>query len=340
MRRLLIACVLVLAAGQCRACDVPVYRYALEHWKPDAYPIFIIHQGPMDAASQELVAAMTTSHANLAVQTIDSDHPADEAERNLGQANPCGEGPRVVVRLPGAAKAVAWDGLWNAETAAALTDSPCRRRIADRLLAGGAAVWVLLQTGRREQDDAAAARIQGELDRPSADGQPPLPCSLVRVARADPAEKLLVETLLSSEADLRGRDEPIAFPVFGRGRVLYALVGAGVNAHNVRHTLDFLVGGCSCTIKRENPGVDLPLNADWSVITPTTPEERPESPAPADEIVPLTPLPRKPARAALAPPPAPTQGLGLWLTVGVVMAAVLVVITGWLASRSSRRRPR
>ena len=39
-----------------------------------------------------------------------------------------------------------------------------------------------------------------------------LACALVRVSRGDPAEKLLVETLLSSEPDLHGRDEPMAFP--------------------------------------------------------------------------------------------------------------------------------
>ena len=201
-----------------------------------------------------------------------------------------------MVRLPGAANVVVWDGPANAAAVAAVTDPPCRRRIADRLLAGDAAVWVLLQCGRRDEDDAAADRVQQELNRMSADGQPPLTCSLVRVSRIDPAEKLLAETLLCTEPDLHGRDEPMAFPVFGRGRVLYALVGAGVNADNVRHTLDFLVGGCSCTIKRQNPGVDLLLTADWSVIAPTTPEEAPTTAAPADEIVPLTPLPRKAAR--------------------------------------------
>ena len=332
---ILTVCVLTLAAAPGRACDIPVYRYALEHWNPDSYPVAIIHHGPMDSAKEGLLAALGAVHANLTVRAIDADHPADESERNWCQADP-GGGPRVVVRLPGAANAVVWDGPWNTDAVAAVADSPCRRRIADRLLAGDAAVWVLLQTGRREADDAAADRVQKELSRPAADGQPPLPCSLVCVTRADPAEKLLVETLLSTEPDLHGREEPMAFPVFGRGRVLYALVGAGVNADNVRHTLDFLVGGCSCTIKRQNPGVDLLLTADWSVVAPTTPDETPAPTPPADEIVPLTPLPRKAVRPAAPESIAPARGPDFWLVGGVGLAAVLVAATGWLALRSKK----
>ena len=146
-----------------------------------------------------------------------------------------------------------------------------------------------------------------------------------------------METLLSTEPDLRGRDEPMAFPVFGRGRVLYALVGAGVNAENVRHTLDFLVGGCSCTIKRQNPGVDLLLTADWGPVVPAPPEESAGLSA-AAEIVPLTPLPRKPARPAVtdSAEAAPSYGVSFWLTVGVGAAVVLVLATGWLALRQKK----
>ena len=145
-----------------------------------------------------------------------------------------------------------------------------------------------------------------------------------------------METLLSSEPDLHGRDEPMAFPVFGRGRVLYALVGAGVNADNVRHALDFLVGGCSCTIKRENPGVDLLLTADWSVITPTTPEETAAAPTSPDES--------RPADAVAAPArrrPAAAVAFGRAGSLADRRrdrAAAAVLATGWFAIQSARRR--
>jgi hypothetical protein len=318
---------LIGAAFPCRACDVPVCRYALEHWTPDAYQVAVLHRGPLDAEGKALIAALENrSLVNLVVQTVEDDHVADE--------------PLLVVRFPVASRVhgTAWEGRLTADAVASLTDSPRRRDIADRLLGGDEMVWVLLQTGRKEADDAAAACIEQELKRPMDEGQAPLRSSLVRVSRGDPSEKLLTETLLSTEPDLRGRDEPMAFPVFGRGRVLYALVGAGINTETVRHALAFLTGGCSCTVKRENPGVDLLLTADWSVITPTTPEEAPPAPAAVLDLVPLTPLPATRRTAPAAVPETPVNGSRSWLLGAAALAGLLTIGTGWLALRS-RRRP-
>jgi len=57
--------------------------------------------------------------------------------------------------------------------------------------------------------------------------------------------------------------QPIAFPIFGRGRVLCALVGDEIKKENVEEICYFLVGGCSCQVKEANPGWDLLLSADW-----------------------------------------------------------------------------
>ena len=69
--------------------------------------------------------------------------------------------------------------------------------------------------------------------------------------------------LLGSEEDLAESKEPIAFPIYGRGCVLYALVGKGINAETIDEACAFLVGPCSCIVKEENPGVDLLVSADW-----------------------------------------------------------------------------
>jgi hypothetical protein len=320
---------LVVAALPCWACDVPVCRYALEHWTPDAYQVTVLHRGPLDAESKALITALENrSLVNLVVQTVEDDQVAD--------------GPRLVVRFPAASRVqgTAWEGRLTASAVASLTDSPRRRDIADRLLHGDEMVWVLLQTGRKDADDAAATCIEQELKKPADEGQSPPPSSLVRVSRGDRAEKLLTETLLSTEPDLRGRDEPMAFPVFGRGRVLYALVGAGINAETVRHALAFLTGGCSCTVKRENPGVDLLLKADWSVITPTTPEETAPAPAAVVDLTPLTPLPATRRTAPAPVPETPVSGSRPWLLGAATLAGLLTIGTGWLALRSRRRTAR
>jgi hypothetical protein len=72
--------------------------------------------------------------------------------------------------------------------------------------------------------------------------------------------------LLSTEPDLPFIKAPMAFPVFGRGRVLYALVGKGIKKKLIEETCNSVIGWCSCTIKEDNPGADLLFAADWEKI--------------------------------------------------------------------------
>ena len=104
--------------------------------------------------------------------------------------------------------------------------------------------------------------------------------SVISLRRDDPREQFLVDSLLSSEADLGELAEPMAFPVFGRGRVLYALVGSGIDSKTISDASDFLAGPCSCQVKEQNPGFDLLLVHDWSksigdtLVSSPAPEER------------------------------------------------------------------
>ena len=35
------------------ACNVPVFRYALERWPADPYEVFVLHEGALDAEAQQ-----------------------------------------------------------------------------------------------------------------------------------------------------------------------------------------------------------------------------------------------------------------------------------------------
>ena len=105
--------------------------------------------------------------------------------------------------------------------------------------------------------------------------------SVVTLDRADPLEAFLLRTLNYSEADLP-ENEPLAFPVFGRGRVLYGLVGAGIMPETLATACKFMAGPCSCQVKNQNPGFDLLLAHDWeravagSMISDALPDETAE----------------------------------------------------------------
>jgi hypothetical protein len=152
------------------------------------------------------------------------------------------------------------------------------------LLSGEVAVWVLVGTGLEQKDRRARESLNTHLKQASAtlripetgvdvNGNPvevkdfntyPVRFGLIEIARNDPEEELLVRSLLNSEADLGGYDEPMAFPVFGRGRALYALVGDGIQEKNIRETCESMLRWCSCEIKSMYPGTDLLIAADWS----------------------------------------------------------------------------
>jgi hypothetical protein len=308
------------------ACNIPVYRYALENWPTDLYRATVLHRGPLAAEAQALVQRLNdrAASANLVVRVIDLSRPEGEDIPERFLKTDVSAGPILVLNYPVTTKIEtdAWSGALTVEAIASLVDSPVRRELATRLHAGET-VWLLLASGTKAADEAAAKLV--EENRAAAPRS-----ALLRVKRDDPAERVLVRMLLGTEPDLTGRDEPMAFPVFGRGRVLYALVGTGITADNVRQADSFLGGDCSCTVKRDNPGTDLLLTADWSDLRASGPPEGEsqltrETPA---EVV------EQPA----APPPNGVNWPRGALWVAVIFAGGLVVLTGALALRS-RKRP-
>ncbi|HMJ91098.1 MAG TPA: hypothetical protein VK530_14845, partial [Candidatus Acidoferrum sp.] len=68
--------------------------------------------------------------------------------------------------------------------------------------------------------------------------------------------------------DLESEQEPMAYPIFGRGRALFALVGKGINRETIDEACSFVVGPCSCVVKELNPGQDILISAAWGDVTP------------------------------------------------------------------------
>lgn len=302
-----VAAVMGLAAGA-SACSVPVFRYALEHWEPDPYRLTVFHRGPLSAAEADRVASLTQRlHdpdgrrlANLEVVTVDLAGEVEAEVRALGERLGGDALPLVVLQRPAIGPRsgeVVCRGPLQEEFLERAFDSPLRKTIAAQLLEGESIVWVLLESGDAAQDAAAFATLTSELKRlgetlrlPSIDPADAAELSVTpetlklsfaahRLSRADEGEEVLREMLLSVEPDLRDdmyRGEPMAFPIFGRGRVLYALIGEGIQRDTIEEACRFLTAGCQCTVKRENPGVDLLFAvAWWRYVEPSVPLKSP-----------------------------------------------------------------
>lgn len=270
-----------------QACNVPVFRFALERWRPDPYRVTLFHRGPLTDAEQALMGKLEDhqdkSSLNLTVRTLDVAE-LDDADRELFASLKNSALPALLVQYPAYLRidAPVWSGPLSAESTARLTNSPIRNELVRRLAEGQTAVWLLLECGQSEKDDAAAMLVQEQLkkleqqlklpeltdsseDRLLAAAPLQLAFSLLRVPRAD-TEQPLIQMLLHSESDLPERSDPMVFPIFGRGRALLPLIGAGVTVENIHDSAAFLVGACSCEVKEQNPGFDLLLAADWDVL--------------------------------------------------------------------------
>jgi hypothetical protein len=188
-----------------------------------------------------------------------------------------------------------WSGPLTAESVDSILGSPAREKLAKALLDGTSVVWIYLESGVKPSDDrhyellrAELERLQGVIQLPEIDPidlkelstspeDVKLKFETLRLSRDDPQESLLVEMLLSTEPDLRDAtyiQQPMAFAVFGRGRVLYSLVGEGLSAELIEEACRFLTGACQCTVKAQNPGAELLLSVDWNgLIAPSLPTD-------------------------------------------------------------------
>lgn len=263
-------------------CAIPVFRYALERWAPDAYEAVIIHRGPLadDDPASSLLKAEEAEFLNLRISTMDLETSAEnEVTSLLGGAVP-ETLPALAIWYPlqkGRA-APFWTGEFTPAAVKALIQSPKRLQLAQRLTDGQTAVWIVVESGNAAKDKAAmqkldqqlatatkeltetASELAEELETPGLSYE----FSTLTISRSDPKEQMLLEILLKSESDLGDyADEAIVFPVFGRGRTLYALASEGINADTIRETIAFITGPCGCELKMLNPGVDLLMSVNW-----------------------------------------------------------------------------
>lgn len=313
-----------------RACSTPVFRYALERWRPSPYEVFVSHREPFGRDEPGVIFERLKS-ARLSNLTV---HPAVHGPEARVQVNYPGDGSKA---------APAWSASLDGATYDRLLASPARTALIDRLLAGESAVWLLLTGDDRRADAAALALLRRELARLARELTLPdrtddeasqllsdlplrLSFAVVTVDRRAPREAFFARSLLGSRDDLAGVKGPVVFPVIGRGRALTALHGPQLTAERVEFWASFLCAACSCRVKDLNPGFDLLLTADWDgrLNTPAAKEElsRPDG---AKATVPIPPgsppadAPRQPPRrgpwqwAALAGWVALVAGAAVWV---------------------------
>jgi hypothetical protein len=331
-RRVWLLAPFLFLTGTLQASDLPVFRYALEHWQPEAFDVTIVDSGPLENPELYLIGrtivglkdfdrSSRTPYGNYYVQVFDyymfslvrlqgmypglqtgladpgvsgvlSVFSAMAFDAMVADASPQAF---MAVRAPhtSAVDRPMWVAPVFPDSARAFAISPARRELARRLLSGDSVVWLLLDSGNRDADDRAAilldkelSRLEKELKLPGAIAEPgskpqidlPLQVkfSIMRVRRDDPFEGFLITNLFTGDSNVekaRNSGQPIVFPVFGRGRCLPGLYGAGLTSDGISNAAGELVASCKKEDVSDHPGFDLMLVADWDALVEHRPFE-------------------------------------------------------------------
>lgn len=287
----LTAAVVLCLTAPAAACNVPVFRYALERWPCDAYDIVIFHDGPLTAEQKKMidnldatVSGIEAGQENFIITVADVTQEMSERVKAWHEDARPAQYPWLFVQYPHSHKGdpPAHSGPLDIAVMRQLADSPLRRQIARKILEGESVVWLFIESGDKARDDAAyallideLAKLQKELKLPELttdDTQffdprigPKLKLTLsaVRVSRNDAAERMFIALLENWAPGEVNKAEPAAYPFFGRGRTLPGMYGEFLTARNLRDANGYLTGPCGCQVKLDNPGFDVLMTAEW-----------------------------------------------------------------------------
>ena len=337
----------LLLAAAAHACSIPVFRYALDRWHADAFTLDVSAGDAKDEAVARFFRNLT-----------------DSTPLNLAASRTNEEG-KSRLAFPHAPEdaAPAWAGKLDGTTLSRITDSPARAEIVKRILAGECGVWVLVESGQKAADDRAASALEKRLryleqvaqippmdpsDPTSQLGPGPalrVKFSVLRIKRDDVAEQAFTSMLAGPNHDMENANGPWLALMFGRGRVLGAWAAENFGDEQIDEACLFLLGACSCEVKRMNPGWDMLINADWNEslraigFPPPPPAELQK--LKTDAAAPETPKPEvaKPETVTIAAaqpaPTAPQNGFSRM----AIAAAALLVLGSALAWRTMGRKP-
>jgi hypothetical protein len=292
MRPLAISILVVVLSAAANACNVPVFRYALERWRSDACEVTIFHDGNLTLAQQAFVRQLQTASAgNNRATNIEvlRQNIAEDMDDDVGalweeqRGRPDVSLPYVVVRSSVAGRTINnWRGSMDDAMQAGLQSSPVRNELSQRLLTGHSAVWLVLKSDNQDRNETVIQllnkqlkRLSQEIPMPEGIGLPgselfsdiPLlmKFSVLELDPADSREQFLVELLTGFEPDAIQNGEPLVVPVFGRGRALEVIPAEQLDAGLIEDLTLFLCGACSCQVKERNPGFDLLMTANWEL---------------------------------------------------------------------------
>jgi hypothetical protein len=275
----------LLLSIQTFACQVPVFRYALERWQADPFRLQIISNGPPPALSE------IPDHLNLELEALDLTQLSPAHQFAIIGLDQITEYPAILLHPP-----ESWTNpaplVFPASESSLknILDSPARQQIKTDLLAGESTVWVLIEGSDQAANDATFQQLEQTLKKAQSQIQIPegviqanqvgkvgddislddvlrstiplkISFKIKRIKRDDPAEQAFLRILTANRYSPPA--EPLVVPIFGRGRTPGPLLGSSITPEAILTACEYLCGACSCQVKSGNPGYDLLFQANW-----------------------------------------------------------------------------
>lgn len=285
----LVLAVAILCTGIVYACNVPVFRYALERWKPDACDVFVFCDATFDATQHpeleklSALAQVKRSNVALTISRVGIDKQPQQLEMwETIRKLPGIQLPYVIVRTSVNEKQAvnSWHGPLARFKTEQLLDSPVRQELTRRVLKGDSVVWLVVKCEDEKRNESVNKLLKDELKKlakstpfpeglglPGSELYSELPLvmqfSVLEIDPADSREQFLVGLLHGFDPEAVKNKQPLVVPVFGRGRALEVLPADRLDAGMIGDLTRYLCGACSCQVKERNPGFDLLLQADW-----------------------------------------------------------------------------
>lgn len=287
-----LAAAIVVCAAVTNACNIPVFRFALERWKPDSCEVVVFYKGTLSADDEKIVSNLEAASlakegdANVSVIRCNLDSNSDQELGDLWlslKEKVDSKLPMLVARsLKGRGQLINhWYGSVHDAKTAGLMESPVRKELTTRLQSGDAIVWLVLKSADNQKANEVQRLLQqqcdelpGKIELPEGIGLPGselysevpllLQFSVLEMNANDPQEQYLVRQLTGIQPEAFAAGEPLIIPVFGRGRALEVIPASQLSAELVHDLTEFLCGACSCQVKEQNPGFDLLLSTNWN----------------------------------------------------------------------------
>ncbi len=287
--------------GAVYSCNIPVFRYALEKWPGDGYIAIVLSEDELKGEGKQafdflMKYSMNESYAS----NLESYHFTTETlEKSevlswFSESPDLSKGPLLFVFPPRSAriKGAVWETPLTLEAVENVLYSPVRNELANEICSGTSGVWVLLESGDAEKDEAAwkvmqeaKVAINEHMVLPEgvvlsdgtvtgdgsiaydpenelfSDIELKIDFKIKRIRRdADP---FFTKTMIDMSDAGELSNEPLVFTLFGRGRALDPMISEGINEDNLYFSAEYLCGACSCEVKSQNPGYDILMLKNW-----------------------------------------------------------------------------